>query len=239
MLKLTNITIVFGATMSIQTKVKEAKTQTLNKPTIEEVKKYLAKWEALEDYKAQEEALNKLFKTLPNNIELQDIMIKSATLNDFYSTNIFKIYLVANNIYKNIKNIDEKLKSGKIELVNEITEINKEKLNREFYSFVTKYCSHHNPEKFPIYDSYVCKILVLLNKQEENEKWKFADFKKDDLKNYQKFAEVLSLFQRRFGLEEFSLKELDRYLWLLGKETFPRKQKANKNKEQNESGHKP
>lgn len=228
MLKLTNITIVFGATMSTQTKVKEAKPQTLNKPTIEEVKKYLAKWESLEDYKAQEEALNKLFKTLPNNIELQDIMIKSATLNDFYSTNIFKIYLVADNIYKNIKNIDEKLKSGKIELVNEITEINKEKLNREFYSFVTKYCSHHNPEKFPIYDSYVCKILVLLNKQEENEKWKFADFKKDDLKNYQKFTEVLSLFQRRFGLEEFSLKELDRYLWLLGKENFPRKQKANK-----------
>ena len=49
---------------------------------------------------------------------------------------------------------------------------------------------------------------------------KFSVFKRKDLKNYRKFKEILLDFQRFYNLERFNLKELDRYLWLLGKDIF-------------------
>ena len=61
-------------------------------PSIDEVEKYLKKWDSLENYVLQENSLNKLFYELvPNNKCMEDILIKASTLNDFYSTNIFLI----------------------------------------------------------------------------------------------------------------------------------------------------
>ena len=51
----------------------------------------------------------------------------------------------------------------------------------------------------------------------------FSDYKDSDLKEYTCFFEVLTDFKKYYSLEEYSLKELDRYLWLLGKEHFPKK----------------
>ncbi|MFA1412210.1 hypothetical protein ACDL16_05100, partial [Haemophilus influenzae] len=100
---------------------------------------------------------------------------------------------------------------GDIELVRELGEVTIGGKEKYFYSFATKYCSHHNPIAFPIYDSCVEQVLLYFNKVD-----KFSAFKRKDLKNYRKFKEVLIDFQR------FNLKELDLYLWLLGKEIFPK-----------------
>ena len=68
-------------------------------PTKEQVKKYLAEWDRLEKYTAQEEAINKLFlSTFPKNDTLEEVLAKVAILNDFYSTNIFSTYPVAKHI---------------------------------------------------------------------------------------------------------------------------------------------
>ena len=136
--------------------------------------------------------------------------------NNVYSTNIFAIHYVAKHIL-GIKDLDKRLKSGDIELVRELGEVTIGGKEKYFYSFTTKYCSHHNPIAFPIYDSYVEQDLPYFNKVD-----KFSAFKRKDLKNYRKFKEVLIDFQRFYKLERFSLKELDRYLWLLGKEIFPK-----------------
>ena len=34
---------------------------------------------------------------------------------------------------------------------------------------------------------------------------------------------ILVDFQKQYGIEEYNLKDLDRYLWQLGKEKFPNK----------------
>ena len=47
-------------------------------------------------------------------------------------------------------------------------------------------------------------------------------FHKNYLKNYSKFKTVLIKFREFFGLEEFNLKELDKYLWQFGKYYFPK-----------------
>ena len=187
------------------------------KPGISEVTKYLKEWKKLEKYTSQERALNKLFlELLPGNSEITDILLKASCLNDFYSTNIFAIHSVAEHILS-VKDLDKRLKSGDINLVSELEEVKIGDNKRYFYSFETKYCSHHNPIAFPIYDSYVEKVLVYFNKVD-----KFSSFKTKDLKDYRKFKGILLDFQRYYKLERFNLKEIDRYLWLLGKEFFPK-----------------
>lgn len=188
------------------------------KPCFSEVNKYLNKWKNLEGYTSQEEALNKLFlELLPGNSEIADILLKASCLNDFYSTRIFAIYPVAKRILS-IKDLDKRLKAGDIKLVRELGNVKIGDDKMYFYSFATKYCSHHNPIAFPIYDSYVERVLLYFNKVD-----KFSSFKKKDLKNYRKFKGILLDFQRYYKLERFNLKKIDRYLWLLGKEFFPKK----------------
>lgn len=186
-------------------------------PSKNEVEKYLKKWDSLENYVLQESSLNKLFfYTYPNNDNIDDILIKCSSLNDFYSTNIFSIFPVAKHIF-NLK-IDERVKNGDPTVVNDISKITINGKTKNFYSFATKYCSHHFPYTFPIYDSYVEKVLLYYKKHD-----KFMNFNKDDLKNYGFFKKILLEFKKYYKIDEYNLKDIDRYLWQLGKEYFPKK----------------
>ena len=49
------------------------------------------------------------------------------------------------------------------------------------------------------------------------------NFSKQDLKEYKKFKEVLLAFKKYYNLNDYNLKDIDRYLWQLGKEYFPKK----------------
>ena len=48
----------------------------------------------------------------------------------------------------------------------------------------------------------------------------FADA---DLKSQARFKDVLYKFAAYYGISRYSLKDLDRYLWQLGKDKFPQK----------------
>ena len=202
-------------------------------PSVVEVQKYLDKWNSLGSYVVQEEALDDLYlKTYPSNTDIKQVIIKVSALNDFYSTNIFKVYPVAQHII-DLK-IDERIEKNDVTLVNDIanvkvieqTEDKKEKYIN-FYSFATKYCSRHNPTEYPIFDSYVEKLLKYFRDTEQK-----ISFKNNDLKNYSKYKNILLDFQKQYGLEQFNLKQIDKYLWQLGKEKFPKnygKKKGNEN----------
>ena len=90
-------------------------------------------------------------------------------------------------------------------------------LEKNFYSFATKYCSHHNPLDYPIYDSYVDVILRYFRNRDA-----FSSFADSDLKDYVHFKGALIDFRMFYGLQEYNLKLIDRYIWLLGKEYFPK-----------------
>lgn len=179
------------------------------RPNEKSVKYYNnTEWEKLTNYQEQEKALDKLFHILcPKNNDLSDILIKCSVINKFYSTNVYNI----NNLARHIMNlnIDTRLMNGDITLVNEIAEAPGK---RKFYSFATKYCSHHFPERFPIYDSNVELVLKYFR-----EKDNFASFKNEDLKNYLNFVEIINAFRIKYELTQFDYKKLDIYLWLLGK----------------------
>ena len=191
------------------------KREDIPQPSKELVEHYLVKWNELEDYASQEEAVNRVFKDYNSNKELENILIKCSILNDFYSTNIFKIYPVAKHILS--LGIDERLKAGDPTLVDEIAKINIGSKVKNFYSFASKYCSHHNQLEFPIYDSYVHKVLKYYRNVDG-----FFEFDETDLKAYPKFKSILIQFRSFYNLEEYNLKELDKFLWQFGKEFFPK-----------------
>ena len=185
-------------------------------PSPQQVDHYLHAWDALENYRLQEDALDKLFFSLcPRNTEMSDILLKVAALNDFYSTNIFSVYPVAKHIQS--LDIDARLKAGDVTLVSAIQKVAINGVEKNFYSFATKYCSHHNPLDYPIYDSYVDKVLCFFRNQDA-----FASFRTEDLKDYVKFKGALIDFRAFYGLEKYNLKEIDKYIWQLGKEFFPK-----------------
>lgn len=188
------------------------------KPCIDEIEKYLRKWDNLENYTLQENALEKLFnRTYPQNIEIEDVLIKVSSLNDFYSTNIFSPFTVAKHIVA--LNIDSRLENSDVTLVNDIARVKMDTGNViNFYSFATKYCSHHKPYDYPIYDSYVDKVLRYYRDED-----RFYNFKTLELKEFPVFKDILIVFRSFYGLEDYTLKDIDRYLWQLGKEKFPNK----------------
>ena len=185
---------------------------SLPKPCYTEVEKYLNLWNTLENYSLQESALDKLFFTLaPDNTKIEDILLKVSALNDFYSTNIYSVFPVAKHILS--LNIDSRLKAGDPTLVDVIKSVD----GRKHYSFATKYCSHHNPLEYPIYDSYVDKILRYFRDVDG-----FCTFKSEELKQYSRFKQIILAFRNYYALEQYTLKEIDQYLWLLGKAYFPK-----------------
>jgi len=183
-------------------------------PTSEIINARLNEWQGLAKYVLQERCLNRLFQELlPENKSVDDILIKVSALNDFYSTNIFDTHAVARHIAE--QGISASLENGELDLVNRISEIDMGGKTRRFYSFASKYCSHHHPERYPIYDRYVEKVLLYFRR-----KTKFSKFANSDLKNYPYFVSIVQEFSASFSLTSFTLKEIDAYLWLTGKEHF-------------------
>lgn len=199
--------------------IRNAKVQ---EPNEQEVEKWLKRWNELEDYTIQEDAINELFqKNYSKCTDLKSVIIKCSVLNDFYSTNIFKVFPVAKHIVS-ISNIDARLKKGDPSLVEEIAKVKlgqeDEKKEKYLYSFASKFCSHHNEKEYPIYDSYVDVMLRFFRNQKRLKK-----FKNGDLKIYKNFKLVLEEFKKVFHLEKYSLKEIDKYLWQVGKFYIPKK----------------
>lgn len=191
------------------TNTKAKQNVVIPKPCIDEVNQYLKEWNDNEKFIEQEKVLIRLFKeTYPLNDTIEGVLAKVTMLNVFYSTNILAVYPVVKHIVS--KEIDEKLEQGDVSVVEDIR-----RTDRDNYSFATKYCSNHYPEIFPIYDSYVEKVLCYFRNCDN-----FIAFKTEELRQYKKFKEIIIAFRKYYGLEMYDLKKIDIYLWMVGKKHF-------------------
>ncbi len=125
--------------------------------------------------------------------------------------------------------IDDALISGDPHIVNKIAvghgiHSSKTKKELNFYSFATKYCNWHNLEQYAIYDSFVEKILLAYKKQDN-----FTEFTKDGLRDFMTFKRVIQDFMCFYDLSSHNLKEIDKFLWIYGKEMFPSKYSKDNN----------
>lgn len=195
----------------------------MQEPSVENCSEYLKEKSnepENEHYSVQGKVTQKLFSQHPNNTDLEEILLKAAVLNDFYSTEIKDIYSVAKVLFE--LKIDSKLKKGDLNLVNEIAieTAKKCKSGRHEYVFASKYCALHKPEIYPILDSKAVKALWTIN-----EKFHFSNFKKSEITNrkkypefYIRYCEIYKDFIERFNLQPLPLLKIDSYLWKLGKD---------------------
>lgn len=191
----------------------------LDHPTEKLVKQYIDKFELDERYKYGDSAIIKLFTAFPYNTSLEDIILKVSVVNELYSTSIYSVFRVAQHILK--CDIDENIKAGNPKTVHQIAtghNIRTKKHNTEinFYSFATKYCNWHNQTDYSIYDSFVEKTLMAYKKRDG-----FSEFKKKDLKDFEKFHQVILDFVDYYNLNGNNAKDIDKFLWIYGKEKFP------------------
>ena len=192
-------------------------------PSVAEADRYWKEWLTKDSYVYAEEALARLFGMRDKNyLDASDLMIKCSTLNDFYSTNIYAVYNVVKH-YLEVGDLKGRLAKGDLSLVEDLRKVQVKKKDqstseKDFYSFATKFCAHHNPEAYPIYDSYVDRMLRELRNRDRK-----IQFRNDELKDYRKFVNVIRQMQKEYRIEELSFRQVDIMLWLAGKEYFPQR----------------
>lgn len=191
----------------------------LQTPTNDLLDKYIDKFNNDERYYPADQAIINLFAAFPNNKKLEDILLKLSVINDLYSTNILGTFKMAKHIQR--LDIDQGLKQGDPSVVHQIAighDIRRKSSNKEinFYSFATKYCNWHNRDNYAIYDSFVDKVLMAFKRRD-----KFSTFAQSDLRIFGKFKKIIEDFSEYYGLTRHNLKEIDKFLWIYGKEKFP------------------
>lgn len=187
------------------------KSDTLQRPTRQLFEQYCSRFENDPRYAPADNAIIKLIRQFPTNVEFEDVLLKVCTINSLYSTQIYATMVVAQHI-TGLK-IDQRLLAGDADLVSDVGHIAVGGKKKFFYSFATKYCSWHNQDAFPIYDTYVGDLLWQLKRQ-----FNFADFHRNELREYSRYKEILMMFKDFFALSNVSYKRLDKFLWMYGKE---------------------
>lgn len=191
----------------------------LERPTKQLIERYVLQFE--ERSARSENVIRQLCEKFPHNNKFESVLLKSIVINTLYSTQIRNIWIekVADHIIT--LDIDEDVRNGVPDVVDRIARVKIIEEPRNNYSFATKYCSFHNLSAYPIYDSFVDRLLWEYRKQDN-----FARFYRKDLKDYKNFKQVLDEFRRFYGLEDVSPKALDNFLWGYGNEKFSRKDKS-------------
>lgn len=158
-----------------------------------------------------EQTLTELFERYPKNDNSRHVLLKVVAVNSLYRTNILALETVAEHIHANHAQIDHALSAGSPEVVDLIARIKVNGKLFNFFSFATKYASWHNPTSYPIYDSHVDAYLWKLQGLDH-----FASFLHPDLWTYPKFLKIMTDFRSFHGLDNFSFKEIDKFLFLEG-----------------------
>jgi hypothetical protein len=164
--------------------------------------------------------LKRIFSASKLNLEFDDVLTKVTLLNEFYSTNIKgskEHILFSKEICSNCesKKLDDKIQKGDISAINAIVEISENSVNKRLLSFVTKYCHIHNPEKFPVYDSYVVGMLKLFWLKNNSFSTNVSDL--TDVNSFKSaMDEFIQFSSPKYGCS-MSYKQADIFLWSFGK----------------------
>lgn len=178
------------------------------------LKKYLLKcakaYNRLGDYPFADRILAEVFSGQPENRDFSVILHKVAVLNSLCRTNIFDIYEVARHIHE--LKIDVLLQRHSAEAVEKLRRVRR--LQRDLYSFATKYCHWHCPVAYPMYDASVSKALSYLNRN-----YGFHD-RLSDAKfraSFEMFKGAIDALRERLSWDNGGYKKLDQGLWVFGR----------------------
>jgi hypothetical protein len=188
---------------------------TLTLPTPELIEEAVSEFNRACD--PTENAIRELFGTYPTNDNFNHVLWKVVVLNRLYSTNILAVWDLANHIVERAAILDSLLKEGSPKAVDLFSDVLLGGKQRNLFSFATKYCSWHNQNAYPIFDTRAGWYLWSLQKQIEYSE----HFRRYEFQKYEEYKTVFLDFQRRFHLETYDFKSLDKFLWLHGVQNPP------------------
>jgi hypothetical protein len=132
-------------------------------PTVELVKAKCDEFDGDPSTRLAEDALGQLWAALPRNTDAPHVLLKVLALNKLYNTRVrdIDVEILARHIAG--LGIDPLIAEGSSSTVERITHCDN---LRNYFSFATKYCSWHNPDAYPIYDTRVDECLWSYKKQD-------------------------------------------------------------------------
>jgi len=172
---------------------------------------------ATNNYGKEDDLITDCFKRFPLNNDITIVAMKVGLINITNSTHVsqHKSLISAVEIAEcivNINNIDERIKNGDPEVVNEIARSNG---NINLFSFATKYCCYHNKNLYGR-DDYSILDTVLKDHLPDY----FADITTGQIKkwvksyDYKSYNDYLTNKLDDLGINvPFRKRKLDHYIW--------------------------
>ena len=182
-------------------------------------------------YKHDEEILTEFVpKLVRSDASFNEIYHIVTLINSFYSTRMGgdNCYKLAEILHKQNKNILSAVKTGDEKTVQNIVNIEQEKLDNVPFSFTTKYFSIlsrylHNDDKFPIYDSVVATMLdFYFHHNGIKNKYYVSSMHKDYISYYNCITNLIDNSKTQY-------KKLDTYLWWMGRQVIDNIDQSNPN----------
>ena len=168
-------------------------------------------------------ALDALFSAYPKNTCPWQVLLKVAALNALYKTRIMNVYPVVETILAVGRKLDSLISRGDPAAVDLMKMVKFEKRAKaiNFFSFASKYCHFHKPDRYPIYDQYVDAALRKLRRDKK------LSFGTDALNReaYAPFKSVIDSFIGRYAAG-CSYDAVDKFLWRKGKGLKIQRRKA-------------
>ena len=179
-------------------------------PSREDVQRALREYEQ-GDYGRVDRAISSLIAQYNTNDRIEPVLLKATVINSLYSTNVYGIYTMAEHIVA--VGVDKYLTEKSPDVVDLIAHATIGGKKRCFYSFASKYCSFHDPETYPIYDSVVWWMLQQLRKAR-----KIRKFKDSELDHYSGFQRLMIEIRDKLEMTDLSLRQFDKAFWIIGKQ---------------------
>ncbi len=170
------------------------------------------------EYCIHEKAIANAIKKYLSNKVIEDVFTKVVMINCLYSSGLYtfgsndhiSVAEMAEHIVQLEKTLalSQAINKGDLGIVDEIANIN----GKHATSFASKYCSWHNLDRFPVFDSRVRGFMYYWYK-DSTEAIKYTQ---DELKVYGCFAKAVEQFREQ-NCKDVSYKKLDVFMWLIAK----------------------
>jgi len=166
-----------------------------------------------------ESTLRELIATYAENTKPEHVLIKVVTINALYHARVLDVDLHPLAVHiSRIECLDTNLKQGNSDAVDAIWRSHGTR--KHYFSFATKFCSWHNHEAYAIYDGNMWEALRAYRSKELE-----FQFKDSECKDYACFHAIVKRFEVAYNLGGYSLKDIDKFLWLVGGQLLKAKQK--------------
>ncbi|MEJ5257449.1 MAG: hypothetical protein WHS64_04285 [Fervidobacterium sp.] len=171
----------------------------------EQVESAVKLYESVEDFQNIDKALKKIRNTFPD-FSLQSSLVKVAVVNSLYNTNIFRTLDVAKHISEVVASDGINLEPDFVDKLSLIVlkSNGDDGKSKHYISFTSIFAHNFLSEKFPIYNSFVTKMVAYHLHEEAKKYGSYADF-------YHDFYMLLHSLDFKT-----TVSDMHKYLWISG-----------------------